>query len=195
MGKKKRKKKKISKFKATSADSKPNKRPSSISFFKNVSLLVGAFLLLYLMKNYNNGYKRAFENLVKGNLKEIKQYKNLNHEQKLGAKVGLDAKYLAILKKYTPRDAIIIMPPDSVLLPYGQESKFSQYITRKSWASYFVYPRKLIYEDEKDAFPQIYKKATHVAIVNYWGYQKLTYKVNTRHKYTILPLNLNGQKK
>ena len=81
------------------------------------------------------------------------------------------------------------MPPDSILVTKGKKSEFSEFIVRKGWANYFVYPRKLIYEDEKADFPQLYQQATHVAIVNYWGYDKLLYQVKNKNKYSVMPIN------
>lgn len=63
----------------------------------------------------------------------------------------------------------------------------------KNWSSYFVYPRKLIYHDEKDKYPELYKTATHVAIINGWGYELLDYNVQSRSAFAILPLK--GEKK
>jgi len=168
---------------------KSTNQPFSIRLLKNIMIFFGALFLVYCLKNFNNGYKWTFETLIKQNLITIKKYKKLKIEQKYEAKVGFNYQFLNFINKNTPQDAIIIMPPDSVFLPVNKKSDFQKFITYKGWPNYFVYPRRLVYEKDKDINP-LYIKATHVAIVNYWGYHKLPYNVKTRNKYSVLPLKV-----
>ncbi|MDD5231399.1 MAG: hypothetical protein PHC43_08725, partial [Candidatus Marinimicrobia bacterium] len=60
----------------------------------------------------------------------------------------------------------------------------------KAWSTYFLYPRRLVYEAEKEKNP-FYDKVDYVAIVNFWGYDKLEYEVAQKIKLNILPVSQN----
>jgi hypothetical protein len=150
-------------------------------------MLLGAVALIYVLRSYNAGYQWTFQTLLKENLKMMKEYKDITLEQKYEAKLGFSYRFLSNIRKSTPEEAVVIMPPDTVLRPPGGKSDFSEFIVSKMWASYFVYPRKLIYENEKGTSP-FYDSATHVAIANYWGYDKLDYPVGNQAQYSVMPL-------
>ena len=67
----------------------------------------------------------------------------------------------------------INMPPNGILLRTDNETQFNKYVVRSGWASYFVYPRQLIYEDEKDELPGVYQKVTHFTVADAWGNDKM----------------------
>jgi hypothetical protein len=81
------------------------------------------------------------------------------------------------------------MPPDSVFLNTKSTTKFHKEIAEKSWASYFVYPRKLVYEKEKETNP-LYAKANYVVVLNGWGLDKIHYELQNRIVTGVLPINL-----
>lgn len=153
---------------------------------KHVLLLVGVASLLVSLVMFNSGYDHIFEKFVTTPWTEHK-YDKLNYDKRLEAKLGFTAIYLHMLRNNTPKTAVILMPPDSVFFPKGGKSQFNSLVLNKSWASYFVYPRKLVYEREQDTV--LLNKAiaiTHVAIAEYWGYQKLSYTLPSRERYTVL---------
>lgn len=172
-------------------NAKKNKSPAltskHIPFLNNLIITIFFVLLVFKLKDQNPGYKWVHETLIGANLKTIKKYKKLTFEQKQEAKMGFNAKYLNFIKNNTPDTAIILMPPDSIIFPSKGKSEFNKYITRKVWCSYIIYPRKIVYEREKHISP-LYDNVTHVAIINGWGYNKLTYRVNNRSNYTIMPI-------
>jgi hypothetical protein len=61
-------------------------------------------------------------------------------------------------------------------------------LNSSEWMEYFLFPRLCISEDEKDKKPELYRKITHVAIVNNWGYDKLKYEPNGKPSATVLPI-------
>lgn len=164
------------------ATPKPNN--DGLWFLRNVVSGVAAAILIYLVINNFGGYEFVWNKLVKENLELIEQYPNITTEQKYAVKAKDDFQYLNFLKNQTPDSAIILMPPDSLLR--RDEDPFKQ-LSNKAYCKYFVYPRKLVYERDKDTDP-LYGKATHIAVFDYWGYQKLGYMPQNRQQYGIIPL-------
>ena len=160
---------------------------------KNILVLILTIFIITQIKQ-NVGYNWVLDTLVSSNLKTINKNKHLSGKQKLEAKMGFTARYFNIINENTPDSAIIIFPPDSVLKVKSKEVRLDKYIVTKAWSNYFVYPRKLIYQDEKEMYPELYAKATHVAIMNDWGYELLGYNVQNRSSFTILSLKLDKKK-
>ena len=167
------------------------------SLVKNVLILIGVLILLNGLKTYNKGYKWVAETLVAKNQEQLDKYKNLTYDQKMEGKLGFAYKYFKFINENTPEDAIILMPPDTMIRPKGQvhhtKTGMNGYTTNPKWVSYFVYPRKLVYEDRKDLYPELYKNVTHVAVMNTWGYEKLPYRVNQKSQFSIMPMQLPQQ--
>lgn len=157
-----------------------------------IGLLISAVIIALLYYNIR-GYKWAWDSLVMANLKIIRENPHLTLEKKWEIKCGFDFAYLNYIKSKTPADAIIVMPAYSDIYPEGEKSDFNTGdaggIKNKAWATYFLYPRKLVYEEEKGTNP-FYEKANYVAIVNFRGYDRLNYSVEKKEKYLILPRNL-----
>lgn len=180
------KKQKVNKQKVSSATEKPAPN-KMLKIGKNVLVLLLTFFIITQIKQ-NDGYKWVLDTLVSANLKTMKENKHLTEQQKLEAKMGYTARYFNEINKKTPEDAVIIFPPDSLFAVTKYGAKLDRYMRRKEWSSYFVYPRKLIYHEEKEKYPELYKKATHVAIINGWGFQLLPYQVQSRNAFDVLPL-------
>ena len=157
-----------------------------------IGLLISAAIVFLLYDNIK-GYNWLWNSLIVKNLQVIKKYPDLPIEKKWEMKCGFDYVYLNFIKTNTPEDAIVLMPLNSAIYPEGEKSDFknaSYSIRNKAWATYFLYPRKLVYEYEQGKNP-LYEQANYIAIVNYWGYDKLDYKVTQRYKHHILPIYKN----
>jgi hypothetical protein len=187
-------KKKKKKTKRT--DNSKKTKPLVTFWMGNVVGLLISIMVVFLLFHNIRGYNWLWNNLVKQNIELIKKYPDLPIEKKWEIKCGFDYTYLNFIKENTPEDAIILMPPDSAIYPVGEKSDFknaSYSIKNKAWATYFLYPRKLVYEYEKGKNP-LYEQANYVAIVNYWGYGKLNYKVSKQYKHTVLPIYKKQEK-
>jgi len=156
-------------------------------FLRNLLQVIFIVVFFYFITEHNKGYHWTLHTLILENLENIKKYKELSPEDRLKAKLGYTGYFLDHINKNTPEDAIIIMPPDSVYKPGKGKQKLDKYITTPGWTNYFVYPRKLIYEDDKEKYSNLYDSAQYVAVIDYWGYDKLNYKVNQKVQYTVLP--------
>ena len=165
----------------------PESMPKDIPLLNNVIIAILFVILIFKLKDQNPGYRWVHESLIEANLKTIKKYKNLTFEQRQEAKMGFNATYLNFVKNNTPDTAIILMPPDSIILPVKGKSEFSKHMKNKAWCSYLIYPRRLVYEREKSN-SSLYESVTHVAIMNGWGYDKLAYPIKDKSKHTILPI-------
>jgi hypothetical protein len=164
---------------------------SAVDFWvSNIVTLLIAITLVYLIYRYVDGYNGLWNNIIKGNLEVIKKYPDLPLEKKWEIKCGFDYAYLNFIKQHTPENACILMPPDSAIYPKGEKSPFQNAaysIKNKAWSTYFLYPRRLVYESEKGKNPY-YDKVDFVAIVNYWGYDKLEYEVANKTRFNVLPV-------
>lgn len=161
---------------------------------RQLLILLLSFIFISVLLNEVRGYNWVIKTMLMKNLEVINKYENLSLEEKYQAKLGFNYFYLDYLVKNTPEDAIILMPDKEVVYQKSKSNKFrkqSPYlIGRKIPSTYFVYPRKLVYESEKDS-SAIYSDASHVAIINNWGYDKLNYQVQNRVLNTVLPINQN----
>jgi len=168
----------------------PKKKNSTKIFFDFISIVIALTVLLLLMQIIP-GYNWVVNSLILGTYKTIAHYPNITLEQKWALKCGFDYRYLNYIKKQTPKDAIIIMPTKEEIFPEGEKSDFknaADCIKNKAWATYFLYPRKLVYKYEKGKNPY-YAKANYIAIVNYRGYDALDYQIARKEKHCVLPLH------
>ena len=102
--------------------------------------------------------------------------------------------YMTTIKKHTPEDAVILYPEHEAFFPANESRIFqSDGVANKMWAIRFLYPRKIIKVSELETSP--YKeKITHVAIVNGWGHEYLSYKLDKKRAlFGVLPVNISDE--
>ena len=150
-----------------------------MSLEKNFITLAIAAILFFGIKEINDGYKWFFSSLLKNNIKMLqdKKVKRMDLNQKYESKLGFDYRFLKHIADNTPENAIILMPPDSIIFPkkgkiFFNKNMKSASIKNKNWAtisSYdsYAYIRKLVYEKINENSKYV-DKATHVAILNHW---------------------------
>lgn len=199
-----RKKQKESIASESETDARPDKSLShpemEIPFLKNVFLLIAMFFLTYYLVGNVKGYQWLNERFIQGNLTKLEKYADLTDDQKYQAYFRFNHQFMTFIRDNTADSAIIFMPPDSVIDVENKKSAFyhkkkSNTIANKVWATYFIYPRKLVYYDEKDMIPA-FDQYTHVACVDGWGYDYLEYDIpkDRRARYQILPRTIDGLK-
>jgi hypothetical protein len=153
---------------------------SSILF--NVIGGVVALVFLYVIFSNIQGYDWMLNTMLKNNFETIEKYPDLNIGQRYELKWGGEIGYVNRIKQSTPDSAIIIVPPRKILTQAGFKST-----VELPWLSYFVYPRRVVYEDDKDS-SAIYKQATYILAVNGWGFDKVNYHIDKPEAFMILPL-------
>jgi len=153
-------------------------------YVKHMLLLGGVVLLLWALVQFNSGYEHIF-NRFGSDVGFSWRYDSLNYDRRLEVKLGFTAKYLHMLRDSTPADAVILMPPDSIFFPKDTTSRFIQQVRNRRWVAYFIYPRKVVYQEERDTLA-LYKQITHVAVVDYWGYQEAAHVPGKEKRYTVL---------
>ena len=165
----------------------------SISFDRNLLVMVLCFIIIFVLQKQIVGYNWLWNTLIKENLDNQKRFPNLTEQQKAESKMGYDITYMYYINENTPKDAVILFPESSVVLNDStpDQPKFRTKqggIFSALWVQYFAFPRKVVFENEKGKNPN-YEKISHVAIVNYKGYDQLPYKVNEKLRLGVLPID------
>jgi hypothetical protein len=127
------------------------------------------------------GYYWLYNTMLKGNLETIDKYPDLTFAQRYEAKSG-EIGYVRRINQSTPVTAIIIIPPKKLLTQAGFKSA-----VELPWLTYFVYPRKVVYEDDKDS-SALYAQANYILALQGWGLNKLSYRVDKPEAFMVLPL-------
>lgn len=163
-------------------DKSKSTQTSALSFvLKNAAALLVLALVLNLALT-RPGYNWLWNSLIKKNLELVNQNATMADEIKMEIKYGLFAKYLQHIKQNTPENAVILLPPENVVDGIPEKYKM-KYLKNKLYCTYFLYPRQVLFDQTKDN-----QEATHVAIVNNWGYEHLNYPVRKKQPLAILPI-------
>lgn len=177
----------------------PAKANDVIPFHLNILLLFVTIAILFVLYKSVPGYAWVKDSLIKDNLEMIKKYPKASYDDKVIAKQGFDYAVLvnALNYKEIPENAVILFPPHRWIDTIRQKNNAMKLgpagLNNGHWLRYFVYPRYVVYEDQKETSP-LYKKATHVAVMAGWGYDKLNYTIPDSIKiaqngYKILPIS------
>jgi len=175
--------------------------------FKPLNILFGVLAIIFLMwcKSTIPAYKWVQEDLLKGGVeycgivqKEIDRRsqstqdpvlkRKIAYDTKYEAKVGINYIFLKYIRENTPENAVILFPPDSILVKKTNELALKGEIQSKTWVTHFLYPRLVVYEREKGKNPY-YEKAQYIILMYGWGYDHLEYKYNQRSNVEILPIH------
>jgi len=161
--------------------------------FNLLFLLVFLIIFFKLKTQENSGYKWLSEEFVARNLEMIQKYPNLSEKEKGEMKLGFDFTYIDYVKTNTPENAIILFPPPSITLKDSTPDQPKFRITgggiyTRLWDQYYLYPRKVVFAS--DSTNPLLSKITHVAVVNYWGYDKLKYNVAQKSRLGVYPLTI-----
>lgn len=177
-------------FEKRNRDKEREPRKSSFAVYavwlaRNVLFMGLALLLVKYVLTEQPAYRWVYRELLKKNMEAIKKYPDLTFEQKMQMKLGVDYEYLLFIRQATPENAVILYPSAEAFRKKG--SPFKQEIYNKLYATRFLYPRRLVSEDELQ--DGVYAgKITHVAIVNGEGADKLPYPVDPDIRHGVLPV-------
>jgi hypothetical protein len=129
---------------------------------RNIVYLGIAIFLAVRILSKQPGYRWVYT-MLKSNMETIRQYPDLTFEQKMHIKLGVSYDYLLYLKQSTPENAVILYPDPKAFR--CEDSPFTQEIDNKTYATRFLYPRKIIRAGDAEAGTYA-ADITHVAIVN-----------------------------
>lgn len=175
--------------------------------FKPYNLLFGFFAILVLtslnknVPSYNwvyngllkDGYKycglvqKEIDNRTK-NIHDPAVRRQIAYDTKYEAKVGTEFMVLKQIRDNTPPNAIILFPPPLIINQKTTYLSLRYEIGMKPWASHFLYPRTIVYEQEKGKNP-FYDKAQYIFILHGWGFDHLDYEPAQRNLVDILPIH------
>ena len=166
-----------------------SKRANSLAtwLFNIIGAIVAWIFIAVLFSNVQ-GYDWLLNTMLKGNFETMEQNPpnptiDQRYEIKWGGKIGQgEISYVNRIKQQTPDSAIIIIPPRKLLTDVGFKS-----MQEMAWLTYFVYPRKVVYEDDKDS-SRLYANAGYVLAVNGWGMNKVNYQIQKPEAFMVLPL-------
>jgi hypothetical protein len=114
--------------------------------------------------------------------------RQIAYDTKYEAKIGTEFLVLKQIRDNTPPNAVILFPPPLVLTQKTSYLSLRYEIGMKPWAAHFLYPRTIVYEQEKGKNP-FYDKAQYIFILHGWGFDHLDYEPRQRNLVDILPLH------
>jgi hypothetical protein len=193
---------------ASPAPGRSKESGSWIGFlFKPFNLLFAFAALLFLIwcKTSMPSYQWVYQDLLKGGYqtcqmvqKEIdnrtrgvrdeKQREQIAYDTKLEAKMGVEFLVLKQIRDNTPPDAVILFPPPAVMTQKTSYLTLRYEITMKPYATHFLYPRTVVYEQEKGKNPY-FNKVNYVFCLHGWGFQYLNYKPAQFNAVDVLPIH------
>jgi hypothetical protein len=159
---------------------------------RNLVITFVLMFILLLMYIGTPGYYFAIKEVAIGNKQRIDQIETrrlnfnlpeLRLEDKLLFRIE-DYWYIQFMNTHTPDTAVILLPPLSAI---DTTAEFNS-LNDPEYMEYFLYPRLCVSEDQKDTKKDLYTRATHVAIVNGWGYDKLKYQPKEKPSEAVLPI-------
>jgi hypothetical protein len=154
--------------------------------WRSMLAAVAVAILVYNVVDKNSGYQWVTKNYLQGNWEHIRKYPNATLEERNQMKLGFSYVFLNYIVKHTPDTAIILFPLKKHITENANGTQLTSDVTAKNWATYFIYPRRIVYKDDKDTDP-LYSKVTHVAICAAHGYEDLDYQVFQRAYFDVLP--------
>ena len=151
----------------------PKKQKAEIStasyLLNNGIILFSVLTILFFLQAVVPSYNWLTHKLIRDNLRVITANPGMSAPKKYELKLGFDYRYISAVKNNTPDSAVILMPPREVLLKSDFNKKSAWGVKNKTWCTYFLYPRKLVREEERETRPNLYKQVSYVMVVNGWG--------------------------
>lgn len=175
--------------------------------FKPYNLLFGLIAVMFLLWCNKNvlSYNWVYNSLLKDGYKycglvqneinnrsrgvsDPKMERQIAYDTKYEAKIGVEFMVLKMIRDNTPPNAIILFPPPLILTQKTANLTLRYEIGMKPWASHFLYPRTIVYDQEKGKNP-FYEKAQYIFVLHGWGFDRLDYEPKQRNQVDILPLH------
>ena len=152
------------------------------------SLLLGVcgILLIHLTVSLNRGYGFVVNNLLISNWKFIRENKSLSLEERYMSRLGFTYAFVDYIAKNTPETAVLLFPKKEYIRAKGSQ-EVREEMTHKVWLASFLYPRKVVFEDERGV-NSLVEQADYVVVVNGEGYDLLEYEVPQKGEYAVLPV-------
>ncbi|MBQ8500831.1 MAG: glycosyltransferase family 2 protein [Bacteroides sp.] len=154
---------------------------------RNLLALVMALGIVYLAFSTHPTYQWVYGNLLKKNHAVIKKAPQLTFDQKMLMKLGESYRYLHYLRNATPPNAVILYPPKKAFQKEG--TPFKHEIFNKAFATRFLYPRRLVLEEELGKSP-LASRITHIAIVNGEGANHFTHPTDSTVQNAVFEISL-----
>jgi hypothetical protein len=180
----------------TTGDKQPGKAAIRFSavMFNIVGAVAGIMLISAIFQHHepeaanpgethmNAGYDWLLNSMLANNLKTIEENPDKTTQQKYEMKWGPgEILYTNKIKLATPENAIILLPPKSIIQAVGFKS-----VVDLPWITYFLYPRQIVYEDSIKS--PLYDRANYIVSINGWGLNKTGYPVDKPEQFMVLPI-------
>ena len=165
---------------------KQRSMPKALFGWRSILIGIAGFMILKIAVSTNPGYHFVYNSLLRSNWEFMQKNKTLSTDQKMMSKLGFSYAFVDYLKKNTPKSAVILFPKKEYIRQKGSQ-EVREEMTHKVWLASFLYPRKIVFEDEKGENP-LFEQANYVAIINTHGYNLLEYDVEQKVEYALLPV-------
>ncbi|MDE6491315.1 MAG: glycosyltransferase family 2 protein, partial [Muribaculaceae bacterium] len=130
---------------------------------RNIAACAVVMIAGLLLFNSYRSYQWVYNDVLVKNLKFARKNSGLTFDQKMMMKLGVDYEFMMYIKANTPDDAVILYPSPEAFRRDG--SPFRQEIYNTTFASRFLYPRRLV-QDGDMAGSVLADSLTHVVVVN-----------------------------
>lgn len=173
----------------TKKKSKEEKK-SSLPFivFRNIVAVLAVSTATFIIIKEQPGYNWTYNSLLKGNMKTIRLYPKLTLNNRFEMKLGMSYDFLNYIKEQTPDNAVLLYPSQEDFFPPGKQSPFQHEPYNKTWATRFLYPRKLVLPNELDK-NKYASEISHVVIVNGKGFERIPYPMEHKIEHGVFPIN------
>lgn len=152
-----------------------------------------AFGLILCVCYLRFGYANTF-NMLRCDYRNAVNSRELGPYERGVARLGMGYVLYQYVKENTPDDAVIYIPGEDAFTSDGYAYKFSSiHHANKLWAVRFLYPRKVVTEQEyviQGAIPPL----THVLVINGHGAEILPYKVVDTVPFQVYPMQIDERK-
>ena len=158
---------------------------------RNAVAAIVAVGLFCAVVQFNKSYRWLWVDYTKANLEAMEDERSLSNEDKLTRRLGVDYRFVLLLKGTTPENAVIYYPDQEDFLAtptHCPKLPFRGTMVDKVAVIRVLYPRRVVIAEEIDITPYS-KKITHIAVVNGRNREMVDYPSDTTENYEALPVN------
>lgn len=158
---------------------------------RNAVAAIATIAIFAAVMVLNKSYRWLWVDYTKANLESMRADRDLNNEEKLVRRLGIDYQFVLSVKGMTPENAVIYYPSreDFLATPTcGPKLPFRGTMVDKIAAIRVLYPRRVVTKEEMRQTPYS-EQISHIAVVNGRNRDMVDYPCDTTVNSEVLPTN------